>query len=216
MRDIITTIIKNELINPTFEMTRQYLKILAIEFENDLPKILNIDTDLIDGKIIAYVKVKSQPFYIQFMFDTAEGIKIYSVDTAPYIHISYSPISKEDSLETLLSLISITPSNTIPKDDFPNGSCNYCGIEFETDSTPGRIDSKLISLLNVLETDVEGIRKLSRRTNCYHLFVTIMYHSADWNFTGLWLDRQVINRLSNLGLELVFDIYAHGDKFNTQ
>jgi hypothetical protein len=67
--------------------------------------------------------------------------------------------------------------------------------------------------LDILEKDVQGLKELTRQTNTKHIFVTIVYHIGNGNFTGLYLDNEIIDRLSKLGLELTFDIYATGNKF---
>jgi hypothetical protein len=118
-----------------------------------------------------------------------------------------------------LKITSIKPTKTITKGDFfSNGKFEYTynGLEFETFSEPGQIERKLNYLLDILETDIEGIKELSRQTSTKDIFVTIVYHIGNGNFTGLHINNEIINRLSKLGLELTFDIYATGKKFENE
>ncbi len=219
MTTTITNIITEELLNPTFKMTRQYLKILEIKNEDGRPKIAKIEVDQSAYQATAYVEVKNESFYLAFVFDTTDKVEISAIDTAPYIGISFMPISEELTLEGLLNLTAIKPTKTISKGEFSsNGEFEYTynGLEFNSNSEPGRFEGKLNSLLDFLETDIKGIKELSKQTNCNDLFVTIVYHIGNGNFTGLYIDNQVINRLSKLGLELTFDIYATGNKFSTE
>ncbi|MBK8405256.1 MAG: DUF4279 domain-containing protein [Saprospiraceae bacterium] len=70
--------------------------------------------------------------------------------------------------------------------------------------------------MDILETDIEGIRQLSIQTSTKDIFITIVYHFGNGNFTGLYLDNEILNRVTRLGLELTFDIYATGEKFATE
>lgn len=213
MNSTIATIITEELVNPKFEMTRQYLKVLEIEYENGIPKIDNIETEQHLNQAIAYVSVKHERFYLRFTFDTQEQIEISSVDTAPFIGISFDPSSENLSVEELMSLTTIKPSGIITKGDFSsNGKFKYSynRLEYTAYSEPGRLDSKLNTLLDVLEVDIKGIKELSQQTGCKDLFITIVHHIGNGNFTGLWLDNETINRLSKLGLQLTFDLHARG------
>jgi Domain of unknown function (DUF4279) len=218
MTATITNIIIDELLNPTFEMTRQYLKILEVECENNKPKIAKIDFQ--ENQLRAYVEVKNEGFYLEFVFDTTDdNIELTSVETLPFVGISFMPTSEELTTEQLLKITTIKPTRIITKGDFySNGKFEYTynGLEFETFSEPGRIERKLKYLLDILETDLEGIRRLSKQTSTKDIFVTIVYHIGNGNFTGLYLESDIINRLSILGLELTFDIYATGEKFATE
>jgi hypothetical protein len=216
MKTKITEIIIEELLNPTFEMTRQFLKILEINQINNIPQIAKIERIQNENKVIAYVEVKNESFYLEFYFDTSDNIEITSVDTAPFIGIRYMPTSEELSLDKLLNLTTLKPTEKISKGDFfSNGKFEYTynGLVFETYPEPGNIDSKLNYLLDFFESDITGIRELSEQTNCKDLFITIVYHIGNNNFTGLFLDNQIIERLSKLGLGLTFDIYASGKSF---
>ena len=219
MKTTITNIITDELLNPTFEMTRQYLKILEVKYEDDKPKITKIDFDKNQNRARAYVEVKNESFYLEFVFDTTDTIHLIGLDSLPFVEISFMPTSEKLTTDELLKITSIKPTNTITKGDFfSNGKFEYTynGLEFETFSEPGRIERKLNYLLDILETDIEGIKELSRQTSTKDIFVTIVYHIGNGNFSGLFIDSEIINRLSKLGLELTFDIYATGKKFENE
>lgn len=216
MTTTITNIITDELLNPTFEMTRQYLKILEVKYEDKKPKIAKIDFDENQNLATAYIEVKNERYCLEFIFDTTDNIQLTAVDTLPFVGISFMPTSEKLTTDELLKITSIKPTKTITKGDFfSNGKFEYTynGLEFETFQEPGRLERKLKYLLDILETDLEGIKKLSVQTSTKDIFVTIVYHIGNGNFTGLYLDNEILNRLARLGLELTFDIYATGEKF---
>jgi hypothetical protein len=219
MTTTITNIITDELLNATFEMTRQFLKILEVKYEGNKPKIAKIDFHENQNQATAYVEVKNESFYLEFVFDTTDNIQLTGVDTLPFVRISFMPTSEKLTTDELLKITSIKPTNTITKGVFfSSGKFEYTynGLEFETFSEPGRIERKLNYLLDILETDLEGIKELSRQTSTKDIFVTIVYHIGSGNFSGLYIDNEIINRLSKLGLELTFDIYATGKKFENE
>ena len=219
MTTMITNIITDELLNPTFEMTRQYLKTLEVKYEDNKPKIAKIDFDKNHNQATAFIEIKNESFYLEFVFDTTDNIQLTDVDTLPFVRISFMPTSEKLTTDELLKITSIKPTNTITKGDFfSNGKFEYTynGLEFETFSEPGRLERKLKYLLDILETDLEGIKKLSVQTSTKDIFVTIVYHIGNGNFTGLYLDNEILNRLARLGLELTFDIYATGEKFSIE
>lgn len=200
-------------------MTRQYLKILEVKYEDNKPKIAKIEIDDRQNQATAYVEIENESLYLEFIFDTTDKIQITTIDTIPFIGISFMPTSEELTLEELLKITIIKPTNAIAKGDFfSSGKFQYTynGLVYETYSEPGRIEKKLKYLLDILEADLEGIKELSRLTSTKDIFVTIVYHIGNGNFTGLYVDNEIINRLSKLGLELTFDIYATGDKFDDE
>jgi hypothetical protein len=219
MTTTIINVITDELLNPTFEMTRQFLKILEVKYEDNRPKIAKIVFHENQNQATVYVEVNNESFYLEFVFDTTETIELTGIDTFPFIGISYMPTSEELTTEELLKITSIKPTETITKGDFySNGKFQYSynGLAFETFSEPGRLERKLEYLLEIFETDPEGIKQLSKQTRTNHLFVTIVYHIGNGIFTGLYLESDIINRLSKLGLELTFDIYVTGKKFENE
>ncbi|ADB36325.1 DUF4279 domain-containing protein [Spirosoma linguale] len=219
MTTTIANIITDELLNPTFEMTRQYLKILEVKYEDNKPKIAKIDFNEKQNQATAYIEVNNESFYLEFVFDTTDNIQLTGVDTLPFVGISFMPTSERLTTDELLKITSVKPSKTITKGDFfSNGKFEYTynGLEFETFSEPGRLKTKLKYLLDILETDLEGIKQLSKQTNTKDIFVIIVYHIGNGNFTGLYLDNEILNRVARLGLALTFDIYATGEKFATK
>lgn len=215
MTNQITNLITKELLSPEFEMTKDYLKVMQVKYEDDIPKIARIDIDEASNRAKAYLEVVKEDFYLEFTFDTFDEIELYSVDTAPFININFILSSEDFTLDELLALTSLKPNEMYSKGEtFSNGTFEHSinGLVFESYSGPGNLPDKLDFLLDFLESDVEGIREISRQTGCNDLFVTIVYHLGVGMFTGLFLDKQTINRLSNLGLALTFDLYVAGKK----
>ncbi len=134
--------ISDELLNPTFEMTRQYLKILQVQYEENSPNIEGIEIDETANSAKAFVEIKNESFYLEFGFSTSDGIEISYVDTIPFINVSFTPTSEELTLEQLLILTTLKPNKTVLKgDSFSSGTFenNYNGLEFNSFTEPGRL-----------------------------------------------------------------------------
>lgn len=216
MDKTIINLIKKELFNPTIEMTRQYLEILEVEYEDGLPKIIKIDFDESENTATAYVRVKREAFYLEFIVDTTDEGEVFSVDTCPYVGVAYMAVSKELTLKELLSLTKLNPDSTMLKGKPLSGRvspAHFNKIEFYTGPEPGSFMTKLNNMLDVLKEDIEGVKALCEKTDSKDLFVTIIWHKGTGAFTDIYLDTQTIDKLSALGLELTFDLYAAGNEF---
>lgn len=211
MKKIITTLISQELLNPTFVITKEYLEEFKVDYKNGLPKIESIDFDKKLKKATAFVEIKNESFYLTFHFHiSTQQIEIYSVDTTPLFVVSFSITSEEYSLTDLLSLTTIKPTNTIKKGDKLNRKIyyNYNGIGFDSYKKPGLLIDKINYLLDLLETDKKGIKNLIKLTKCNSIWLTVVYYNGYGTFSDVSIPKKVIKRLSLLGLELIFDIYA--------
>jgi hypothetical protein len=118
MTTTISSIIADELLNPTFEITRQYLKILEVKYEDNQPKIAKIEINHSQNQATAYVEIENESFYLEFIFSTTDKIEIYSIGTIPFIGISYMPTSEELTTEEMVKITSIKPTKIISKGDF--------------------------------------------------------------------------------------------------
>lgn len=219
MKEKIEQIVKRELISPTLEMTKQILAVLDFELVEDLFSIERIDIDDEKKEVSAYVDIRKTDFYLDFTFNTLDSINLYSVNTKPFIEISYFPTSETLTVDELQKLTKIKPHRKIHKgESFGNGKFqyNYNGLEYLSAKGPGNITFKINSLLELLETDLIGIKELSNQTNCSNLLVTISYHVGNGNFTELWLEKEIINRLAKFDFDITFDIYAEGTKLKDE
>lgn len=214
MTNHIKQLVAEELQNPSFLMTGEYLKVLQPLYKNGLPQVIKVDIDNVNAIAKAYVAVKDESFYLLFLFDIEKEVVLSSVETAPFVCISYTAVSQELKLEDLLGLTTVLPTTIIKKGEkWGRGfEYDYNGLEFVSTNNPESFLSKLNFFLDVLEADSEGINRLSEKTLCNDIFVTIIYHNGVDSFTGLWLESALMKRLSELNLGLTFDIYPSGKR----
>ena len=86
----------------------------------------------------------------------------------------------------------------------------YSLIRFLRDSGPGAFDRKMSSLLNYLEQDIEGVKRLAD-IGKGHIQVAIIFHNGNTMLGGPTLEKNAIHRISALGLSIDFDLYAAGN-----
>ena len=192
-------------------MTTEYLEEFEIDYKNKIPKIESIDFDKESERAFAYVKVKNESFYLRFDFDiSSDDIEMTFVQTEPLYVVYFSITSEKYSLSDLLSLTTIMPTKTIKKGDKFNRDIDftYNGLCFNAYKKPGQLVDKINYLLDILDRDKKGVKKLIRITKCNDLWLTIVYYNGYGTFSNLYLPKEVIKRLSSFGLELVYDIYA--------
>lgn len=213
MTDTLTELIYQELLTPSWEMTRLLLNCMEVELVDQRPKIEGIVIRQDIGQATGYVAVKDEPFYIGIGFDIEGAIELNGIDAEPRIHVHYLAASEEQSSEFLLGLTQLTPSKIIRKGDlFPNNTWEYSynGLSFESADTPGKFEEKLDEFLTYLEQDIPGIRALAEHTGDDDIFITLRYHISTGIFTRLYLTKSHIARLARLGLSVTFDQYVHG------
>ncbi|UOQ52495.1 DUF4279 domain-containing protein [Hymenobacter cellulosivorans] len=213
MTDTITKLIHQELLTPSWEMTKQLLTCMEVELADEQPKIEGIVIRQDIGRATGYVAVKDEPFYIGVSFDIEGSIELNGVDAEPRIHLYYLATLEEQNSEFLLGLTQLTPSEIIRKGDlFTNkaGEYTYSGLSFESADTPGTFEEKLDEFLTYLEQDIPGISALAEHTGDNDIFITLRYHISTGIFTQLYLAKSHIVRLARLGLSVTFDQYVHG------
>jgi hypothetical protein len=75
-------------------------------------------------------------------------------------------------------------------------------------------DDRIRKLLDFLERDIDGVRKLAN-VGEGQIQVASIFHNGNTMLGGFHLDRELLKRLSSLEVEIDFDLYAKGRKFLT-
>src|SRR5687768_14137320 len=111
LKDKIAEAALAEILNPTFAMTEQCLAHVDIEYENNLPKIVDIDYNQTNKSAIVYFPVLNEDFYFAIELLVKEQIEINSVNISPFINIHFHPTSEEISADELLQMTTLKPDN---------------------------------------------------------------------------------------------------------
>ena len=183
-----------ELLAPTWALTKQFLSTFQIEKQNEIPVIARIDTAGSDGRFVVYVPVKNERFYLAFYFDTIEQIELKDVGTEAGTNV----------------YLWIEDSSEISKDDFPYKPINNRGKGFTYSldpCEPDELEDKLNQLIDKLESEKERFLEFSNRT---YISLNVAYYGYKEQMWGLHLDKKIIKRLADLNIDFDLDIYAGG------
>lgn len=85
-------------------------------------------------------------------------------------------------------------------------------IRFTPNPEPDEFEDKLKKLLDFLEQDPIGIRKLTDLAEGY-IQAAIIFHNGNTMLGGPHIDKESIKRMAALNLEIDFDLYAEGKFF---
>jgi hypothetical protein len=212
-----TTITKtavNELVNPTFLVTKQLLSVITLKKDElGLLKVAHLEINQNKNKASVYFEVEGSSFFIEVLLDIDDTIEVTFIDTCPLIGLSLSFTSEKTSLDKLLKTTTLLPSEKNKIGDecsYSKGKISYNNISFESGLKPAPFQSKLNTFLDFLEKDVKGIQELIKTTGDNDIFVHYVYYRSNGNLTQLYLTPQNMSRLNKLGLGLTFDLYSEG------
>jgi hypothetical protein len=211
----ITKIAMEEIERKAWGVTEQFLQIHELIYEQGKPKILRIDKDEPDGTAIVYFPVKDEKFYFAVYVETAPIIKIRWIGTEPMHSVSFRATSENLNFEQLASLTTLKPTGGWDKGQAKkhgNSVYKFSSIEFLPNPEPDAFDDKIRKLLDFLEGDVEGIRRLAK-IGGGQIQVASIFHNGNTMLGGFHLDQELLKRLYSLEVEIDFDLYAEGRKF---
>jgi Domain of unknown function (DUF4279) len=210
----IIAVVEAELKEPSQGTTEQYLEIHAPVRDGLALSVARIDRDRSDGIVVVYLPVENQAFHFAVYVNENQGA-FTGMHTEPYNRVYFRATSEELSLDQLKSMTTLTPTGGWNKGDLrPNGrsAYNFSSLKLMPNPEPDAFDDKLRNLLTFLEKDRSGVKELATRANGY-VQVAQNYHNGNGMIGGIHLDRDCINRMNGLGLEIDFDLYVEGNEF---
>lgn len=215
----INTIYKKaieEIEAKTFGVTEQFLEIHKIVYENNSPKIARIDTSKADEAIV-YFNVEGEKFFLAVYVDIHPDIEVRWLNTVPYHSVYFRASSETLSLKELEALTKLKSTKGRSKGDKKRTDraeilWKESTIMFEPNPETDEFEDKLTKLLDFLEQDKEGIGKLVHHAGGY-IQVYSSFHNGNTLIGGHHINRDQIKRMSELNLEIDFDISADGNFF---
>jgi hypothetical protein len=197
--------------------TKQFLEIHKLVYIDNKPKVARVDTDEEDVAIV-YLNVENEEFFLAIYIDTKPSLKVRWINTEPYHAVYFRASSDTLSLKELAELTKLTSTRGRTKGNkkHPNSETEIrweeSTIDFEPNPEPDEFEDKLTKLLDFLEQDKEGIGKLVNHANGY-IRVYSSFHNGNTLIGGHFIDKNQIKRMSQLNLEIDFDICADGNFF---
>ncbi|MDP4265398.1 MAG: DUF4279 domain-containing protein [Bacteroidota bacterium] len=205
----------------TFGTTEQFLEIHEIVYEDNNPKVARVDRDKKDGTAIVYFPVKDEKFYLAVYLNTEPEVSIRGVGTESYNSVYFHASSEILTLEQLSQMTTLKSSLGRNKGDekrSKNGRTRIVWknstIFFEPNPEPDEFEDKLKKLLDYLDQDKEGVARLVDEARG-SIQVAIEFHNGNTMLGGPHINKEVINRMAGLNLEIDFDLYVGGKFFKS-
>ena len=210
----IIDIVSKELRDKTHGVTEQYLAVHQPIYKDNQLVVSRIDKDTYKESIIIYFPVADEKFYFTAIIGK-EDHKFWSLNTEPWHRVHFTVTSDTKTLTDLASFTKLKYTDGFSNGDLrPNGKSkyNFSRINFLPNPEPDTFENKLRHLLDFLETDKEGVKKLSDIANGY-ISVAMEIHDANGMIGGPNIDKDSVRRMSELNLSIDFDLYLSGHPF---
>ena len=207
-------LIEEEFKEKILGVTEQYLEIHSPIYVDNKIKVERIDRDRKDELIIAYLPVLDEEFYFAVYINTKTN-KVTGVVTEAYHRVYFRATSETLSADDLKAMTSFTPTEFWNKGDLrKNGKSKHTFSNFKIlpNPEPDEFEDKLKKLLDFLEQDKEGIKRLVENANGY-IQVAMDIHNGNGMIGGHTIDTDDIRRMNDLGLSINFDLYVGGNSF---
>lgn len=203
-----------ELENPTFEVTKQYLEVCEIELENDKPKIARIRDSYRDNRVEIYFEVKHEGYFIVVILEKCPKIEINFIETENGHSVSFNAYSENHSLEELSKIIEgIEPIEGWSIGDilkYRKVESDFTHLDYEPiKNLAYDLDEKLSLLLDDLEKYKESILELSKVADISISVCKYQYVSGN---AGIHFDNKTIRRLNDLNLSIDIDTTIIGNE----
>jgi hypothetical protein len=213
---IIETAIE-EIETRTFGVTGQFLKIHKIVYADSKPIVARVDRDKEDEAIV-YFNIIDEKFFLAIGVGVKPNLSVRWIKTEPFHSVYFRASSDRLSLTELSQLTKLKSTRGRNKGDkkMPENGTDIVWrqstIDFEPNPEADEFEDKLKKLLDYLEQDEEGVKKLINNAGGY-ILVYSSFHSGNTMIGGHHIDKDQIKRMGRLNLEIDFDISADGNFF---
>jgi hypothetical protein len=207
-------LIENEFKEKKLAVTEQYLEIHSPIYVDNKLKVCRIDRDRKDRTIVSYLPVLNEKFYFAVYINTKTN-EVISLGTEAYHRVCFRAVSETLSADELKAMTRLIPTEFWNKGDLrKGGKSKYIFSHFIIlpNSEPDEFEDKLKKLLDCLEQDKKGIKRLVDLANG-HIQVSSDTHNGNGMIGGYNIDADDIRRMNDLDLSINFDLHVGGNSF---
>jgi hypothetical protein len=197
-----------EVLSPSLTLTRQYLAVNKIMFKDSVPSIEDIILKPEENQAWVYFPVEGETYYFLVALALEPHPVVNWVGTSPGNRVYFAATSQERNLEELLALARMEPTRTWKKGKKNGKLPRHNGFEICCyEKNTGKVEDKLHILLDVLLPHQAGISRLLQVAN---IGINIAYYGYKEEMWGIYLDKEIAERLAELQLSVDIDLYAGG------
>ena len=224
--EIYKKIADDEINNPQWMETKQFLEVNEFYKVNNeyIYERYSINNDSnryydyklppvkVDCEIIFYYKILNQHYFFAIVVDkTKKDVSRVFIRNSTYCYLS--AFSDNMTLKEMAKLTKIKYSDGITKGEkIKHGRSGYYQssfIKFKfTEETSYELEESLNMLLDNLEKDKNGIKKLVKKTAAS---IIICKHQCVSANAYIEIDKKTIKRLNELNLDIKIDMYCVGE-----
>ena len=204
-----------EIAIKSWGVTEQFLEIHDVERIDGVPQLDRIDRDKPGGVAIAYFPVKDEKFYFAVYIQSSPTPEIVGIRTEHCNDISFQASSEILDFDELAALTNLKPTGGWRKGALKKSgktTYKYALVKFSPNPEADEFEDKLKKLLDFLEQDPIGIKKLVDLAEGY-IQAAIIFHNGNTTLGGPHIDKESIQRMAALNLKIDFDLYAEGKFF---
>lgn len=204
-----------EIQNPKFDVTKQFLEIHNIILRDGVPVINRVDLENKELGPIVYFEVEDEHFYFVVYLNVEPEIAVRWTDTEAGYRICLAAGFNELHTDEIIAMTTLTPTMYWNKGDksLLGSEKTFTKVIYEPNIEADGFGGKLGKLLAYLEQDVAGVKRLVKEANGY-IQVAAMFHNGNTMLGSVFMNADVMKRLVTLGLNIDFDIYAEGNFFH--
>lgn len=207
-------LIEREFKEKTLEVTEQYLEIHSPIYADNKLKVDRIDRDRKDELIIGYLPVLDKKFYFAVYINTKTN-EVTGFGTEAYHRVYFRATSETLTMNELKAMTRLAPTEFWNKGDLiksEKSNHTFSNFKILPNPEPDEFGDKLKKLLDFLEQDKDGIKRLADNSDGY-IQVAMDIHNGNGMIGGLTINTDDIRRMSDLGLSIDFDLYIGGNSF---
>lgn len=213
--DIIKKIAIAEVNSPTFEVTKQFLKVNKLVYENSEPKIVDIIIDEKQEGAEVYFQIENEKYFFVVFLDLKPEISLRFMDMSAGNKVSLLIVSESLNLSEILKNINIEPNEKWEKgalvsNQFTESYEKNSGIIFKPiEKTTGNVEDKIEVILSKLESSKNLISNLSSK--CI-MEIQVAYFGYKDQMWGINLNPVLIKKIGEFNFSLDIDLYASGQE----
>ncbi|MBC8062158.1 MAG: DUF4279 domain-containing protein [Clostridiaceae bacterium] len=211
MNNFIENIAINEILNPSLELTLQFLKVCPVIIKSESPVIEDIIYSKDGDYAEVYFQLENEDYYLVVYIDLTPELSLRTVGTSAGNYVDLIVTSDNEDVENLISIVGINPKRKWNEGERKGKSENRheeSGFIFRlNEKMTGEVEDKISQLLDFIFARGKEFKNLSKIAS---LDISIFYCGYKDQMWGVNLSKETIKRLSEFDLSLDIDVYASG------
>lgn len=213
MKEEIIKVAINEILKPSFELTKQFLATNKVVLVEKIPLVSDVIYSQDDEIYAVYFPIEEEDYYFVIYINAEPTPSLRFMGMSAGNKVYFYAESEHESIERLVNLLGITPTKRWRKGEIIPGNRSgrtykNNGLEYaNTEKMTGEVEDKLDIILETLVKHKDGIKELSKVAE---IGINVCYCGYKEQMWGVNLKTENIKKLADLELSIDIDLYASG------